>query len=70
MLSTIATYDYEFRKESKRRHESIDKNSAVKIQMQQLTVICRRKFAAATLLKKEGKTVKITVIKKERCFFL
>jgi hypothetical protein len=57
--------DYEFLEESKRKQESIDNNIGVKIQMQQVTESCKRKFAMATLLKKEGNTVELTSIKKD-----
>jgi endonuclease IV len=58
--------DYEFREESKRRQESIGKNSLVKIQMQQVMQSRKQNFAAATLLKKEQKMKERTTIKKER----
>jgi hypothetical protein len=48
--------DYEFREESKRKQESIGKNSGVKQQMQQVTESRKRKFTAATLLEREGNT--------------
>jgi hypothetical protein len=47
--------DYEFCEESKRKRESIGKNSGVKQQMLQVTESCKHKFTAATLLKQEGK---------------
>jgi hypothetical protein len=58
--------DYEFREETKRRQESIGKNSSVKIQLKQVVESRKRKFAAATVLKKEQKTKELTIIKKER----
>ena len=58
--------DYEFREETKRRQESIGKNSSVKIQLQQVVESHKRKFAAATVLKKEQTTTELTIIKKER----
>jgi hypothetical protein len=58
--------DYEFWEESKRKQESIGKNIGVKIQMQRVTESPKHKFAMATLLKKEGNTAKLTIIKKER----
>ncbi len=58
--------DYEFREETKRRQESIGKNSSVKIQLKQVVESCKQKFAAATVLKKEQKTKELTIIKKER----
>jgi hypothetical protein len=57
--------DYEFREESKTRQEAIDKKSAVKKQMHDVTHSRKRKFAAATLLKWEQKTFERTIIKKE-----
>jgi hypothetical protein len=56
--------------ESKWKQEAISKNSAVKQQMQQVTESREHKFVGVTLLKKEGKTVKLTIIKKERSSFL
>ena len=53
------------REETKRRKESKGKNMVVKKQMQQVIESCKRKFAKATLLKKEGKTAELTLIKKE-----
>jgi hypothetical protein len=38
----------------------------VKIQMQRVTESPKHKFTMATLLKKEGNTAKLTIIKKER----
>ncbi len=58
--------DYEFREESKRKQESIGKNSSVKQQMQQVSESRKRKFTAATLLKREGKVAELTTIKQER----
>jgi hypothetical protein len=57
--------DYEFPEESKRRQESIGKNSLVKIQMQRVMQSRKRKFAATTLLKKEQKMKGLPTIKKE-----
>jgi hypothetical protein len=53
-------------KKEKRSQQSIDKNSLVKIQMQQVMQSHKRKFAAATLLKKEQKMKELTTIMKER----
>ena len=58
--------DYEFREESKRKQESIGKNSCVKQQMQQVTESRKRKFTAATLLKRADKDAELTTIKQER----
>jgi hypothetical protein len=58
--------DYEFREESKRKQESIGKNSCVKQQMQQVTESCKRKFTSATLLKRADKDAELTTIKQER----
>jgi hypothetical protein len=58
--------DYEFGEESKRRQEAIGKNSAVKLQMQQVTQSRKRKLAAATLLKRQEKNIELTIVKKER----
>jgi hypothetical protein len=58
--------DYEFREESKRKQESIGKNSGVKQQMQQVTESRKRKFTAATLRKREGKVAELTTVKQER----
>jgi hypothetical protein len=61
--------DYVIWEESKRKHrrQFIGKNSAVKQQMQRVTESCECKFTVATLLQREGKTVKLTIIRKERC---
>jgi ABC-type enterochelin transport system substrate-binding protein len=58
--------DYEFREESKRKQEAIGKIHAVKLQTQQVTQSCKRKFAETTLLKRQDKKVVLTIIKKER----
>jgi hypothetical protein len=62
--------DYEFREESKRKQESIGKNSGVKQQMQQVTESRKHKFTAATLLEREGKVAELTIIKQERLLCL
>jgi hypothetical protein len=68
--------DYEFREESKMRQEAIGKNSAVKKQMHDVTHSPKRKFAVATLLKKERKDFGkyhhqegAPLLRKERCSF-
>ena len=58
--------DYEFREESRRKQESIGKNKGVKQQMAQVTESRKRKFTAATLLKREGKVAELTIVKQER----
>jgi hypothetical protein len=58
--------DYEFREESKRKQEAIDKNHAVKLQTQQVRKNHKQKFAETTLLKRRDKKVVLTIIKKER----
>jgi hypothetical protein len=51
---------------TRRQQEAIlVKNSAVKIQMQQVTESCQHKFAAAALLKKEGKSAELIIIRKD-----
>jgi hypothetical protein len=52
--------------ESKRKQESIGKNSGVKQQMQQVTESRKRKFTVATLRKREGKVAELTTVKQER----
>ena len=58
--------DYEFREESKRKQEAIGKNSAVKVKLQQVTQSRKRKLAATTLLKRQEKNDKLTMVKNER----
>ena len=58
--------DYEFREESKKKKEAIGKNSQVQKQLYEVTQSCKRKFATATLLKKEERKSERTVVKKER----
>ena len=58
--------EYEFQEESKRRQESIGKNSSVKMQMQKVMQSRKRKFAEATVLKNEQKMKELTTFKKER----
>jgi hypothetical protein len=58
--------DYEFGEESKRKQEAIGKNHAVKLQTQEVTQIRKRKFAEATLLKRQDKKVVLTITRKER----
>jgi hypothetical protein len=57
--------DYEFREGSKRKQESIGKNSGVKQQMQQVTESRKRKFTAAPLLEREGKVAELTIVKQK-----
>jgi hypothetical protein len=58
--------DYEFREDSKRRHDLIGNNTDVKIQMEKVDLGRKRKFTKPTLLRKKEKNTAITIIKQER----
>jgi hypothetical protein len=61
--------DYKFREESKKKKELIGKNSRVQKQLYEVTQSRKRKFATATLLKKEETKSKPTLVKRERRSF-
>ena len=57
--------DYEFREESKKKKEAIGKNSRVQKQMYEVTQSSKRKFANATLPKKEETKSERTAVKRD-----